>query len=128
MQCEHAYTQCDAVMREQQVLREATTYLSAVAEKVRVGLAGELGLEVTWSVGVKEDVADALIGMSELGDEAGACDLMAIATHGRRGLHRWMMGNITARVLDGTKQPLLIVRPQTTSINHEEVIEEKVIL
>lgn len=133
MSSEKEYTQGGDAMREQ-VLREATTYLSTVTEHIRNGLAAELGLNVTWSVGMKEDIADALIRMAELGEETGSyevegCDLIAMATHGRSGLQRWMMGSITERVLDGTKQPLLIVRSheQRTSTTSEST-EEKVML
>lgn len=66
---------------------------------------------------MNEDVADTLIRVAELGEETGTyevqgCDLIAMATHGRGGLQRWMLGSITERVLDGTNLPLLIVRPQ----------------
>jgi nucleotide-binding universal stress UspA family protein len=113
---EHEYTQYDEAVREQ-VLHAATSYTSTVAENTSNGIAAELALKVTCSVSVKEDVADALIRMAELGEETGSyevesCDLIAIATHGLSGLQRWMIGSITERVLDGSKLPLLIVRPQ----------------
>jgi nucleotide-binding universal stress UspA family protein len=65
-----------------------------------------------------EDVADALIRTAELGEDTGtfqACDLLALATHELSGLERWMLGSVAERVLDGTKLPLLIVRPQEQS-------------
>lgn len=100
-----------------QALQEAIGYLSTVADNLRNSWAVAPGLKVTWSVTVNEDVADTLIRMAELGEETGTykvqgCDLIAMATHGRGGLQRWMLGSITERVLDGTKLPLLIVRPQ----------------
>jgi len=115
LRSEQDYKQHDGEVREQ-ALHEATTYLSAVADSLRNGVATELGLKVTWSVTKNEDVANALIRMAELGEEAGTyevqgCDLIAMATHGRGGLQRWMLGSITERVLDGTKLSLLIVRP-----------------
>jgi nucleotide-binding universal stress UspA family protein len=42
------------------------------------------------------------------------CDLIAMATHGRGGMQRWMLGSVTERVLESTKMPLLIVRPNET--------------
>ena len=42
----------------------------------------------------------------------GSCDLIVLATHGRRGLQRWVMDSVTERVLGATKLPLLIVHPQ----------------
>lgn len=99
---------------------EATTYLSTVADTLSGGLAAVLGLKITWSVTVNEDVADALIRMAELGEDIGSfeiegCDLITIATHGRGAFQRWIIGSITERVLDGTQLPLLIVRPQERS-------------
>jgi len=38
-------------------------------------------------------------------------DLIAMTTHGRRGLPRWMLGSVTEKVLRASKVPLLIVRP-----------------
>ena len=110
------YQQQDGQVREQALL-EATTYLSTVADNLRHRVATELGLKVTLSVTVNEDVAGTLINMAELGKETGTyevqgCDLIAMATHGRGGLQRWMLGSITERVLEGTKLPLLIIRPQ----------------
>ena len=110
------FEQSSSDVREQ-AMQEAAHYLSMVAENISREWATGNGLVVTWSVAVKADVADELIRMAELGDDTGTfevqgCDLIAMATHGRGGLQRWMMGSTTERVLDGTKLPLLIVRPQ----------------
>ena len=40
------------------------------------------------------------------------CDAIALATHGRSGPARWVMGSVTERVLGTTTLPLLIVRPR----------------
>jgi len=115
LRSEQEYQQHDGQVREQ-ALHEATTYLSTVADDLRHGVAAELGLKITWSVTVNEDVSDTLIRMAELGEETKSyevqgCNLIAMATHGRGGLQRWMLGSITERVLEGTKLPLLIIRP-----------------
>lgn len=127
---EQEYQQHDGQIREQALL-QATTYLSTVADDLRHSVATGPGLEVTWSVTVNEDVANTLIRMAELGEETGTsviqrCDLIAMATHGRGGLQRWMLGSITERVLDGTKLPLLIIRPQelSTPANNGQTKEE----
>ena len=81
-------------------------------------------MKITSSVVVSEDVADALIRTAELGEDTGtfqACDLLTLATHGRVGLQRWMLGSVMERVLDGTKLPLFIVRPQE---QHTRAIRE----
>jgi nucleotide-binding universal stress UspA family protein len=72
---------------------------------------------VTWSVVVKEDVADSIIQMAEIGE---GMSLIVLATNGWGGLQHRMAGSVTGRVLEGTRLPLLIVHPQqqhTASMN-----------
>jgi hypothetical protein len=45
------------------------------------------------------------------------CDLIAMATHGRGGLQRWVMGSMAERVLGATKLPLLIIRPKNEQLH-----------
>jgi nucleotide-binding universal stress UspA family protein len=40
-----------------------------------------------------------------------AIDLIAMSTHGRTGLRRWLYGSVTAKVMHGTDRAMLIVRP-----------------
>lgn len=109
---------------------KARRYLRATAEHIREGLAApavtKLHLDVTWSVAVDTYVAETLIRTaehpeaSEGGDEVlGGCDLIAIATHGRDGLQRWVMGSVTEQVLRDSKLPLLVVPPQGQSMSIE---------
>lgn len=101
-------------------------YLSATAEHLREGLVApavaKLRLAVTWSVAVDSYVAETLIRRAEniedseeWGEMLGDCDVIALATHGRDGLQRWVMGSVTEHVLRDTKLPLLIVPPQGQS-------------
>lgn len=115
---------------------KARRYLSATAEHIRAGFVApavaKLNLDVTWSVAVDTYVAETLIRTAENveateGDEVlGDCDLLALATHGRDGLQRWVMGSVTEQVLRDTKLPLLIVPPQSQrlSIESEQMEEE----
>src|SRR5579884_2282833 len=48
-------------------------------------------------------------------EQEGGCMLIALATHGRRGLQRLLMGSVTERALRSTRLPLLVVRPQEKS-------------
>jgi nucleotide-binding universal stress UspA family protein len=43
-----------------------------------------------------------------MGDRA---DLIAITTHGRSGLARWVLGSVTAKLVHATNTPILVVRP-----------------
>jgi nucleotide-binding universal stress UspA family protein len=93
----------------------AVTYLTQVAERWQA-MVKELGISISWSVALEADVASALLSQAEPGKQgqgtAGSlgCDLIAISTHGRHGLDRWVMGSVTNRLLNTTKLPILIVR------------------
>ncbi len=93
----------------EQALSQATTYLSTVADQLRHDLAGTHQPAITWSVVTDEDVAHGILRVAEEGESADY-DLIAMATHGRSGIQRWVVGSITERVLLATKRPLLIVR------------------
>jgi nucleotide-binding universal stress UspA family protein len=43
--------------------------------------------------------------------ESGGYDLIAMSTHGRSGLGRWVLGSTADKVLHGTELPVLLVRP-----------------
>jgi nucleotide-binding universal stress UspA family protein len=96
-------------------LQGARTYLNQVEERLS-SEEKDLRLSLTHSVELASDVASALLAVSEHG-EAGKmsgsnpCDLIAISTHGRAGLERWVMGSVTERLLNTTKLPMLVVRP-----------------
>lgn len=101
---------------------KARCYLSATADHIRKGLVApavaQLNLAVTWSVAVDTYVAETLIGTTENvetseGTEVfGDCGMIVLAADGHDASQRWVMGNITERILLDTKLPLLIVPPQ----------------
>jgi hypothetical protein len=96
-------------------LSRAGAYLSQTEE----GLLPEckdLRLSLTSSTELAKDVASTLLTLAEQGkvgemSEGNPCDLIALSTHGRGGLERWVMGSVTERLLNTTMLPLLIVRP-----------------
>jgi nucleotide-binding universal stress UspA family protein len=98
----------------------ARIYLRKVTERLQSTMKN-LKFSVTSSVVFEKDVSSALLHLEEHGSEGkevqdrGGCDLIAISTHGRGGLERWVMGSVTDRLLTSTKLPMLIVRPQKTS-------------
>ncbi|HJT56721.1 MAG TPA: universal stress protein [Ktedonobacteraceae bacterium] len=115
---------------------QARRYLNATAEHIREGYVApavaRLNLDVTWSVAVDTYVAETLVRTAENaeaseGDEMlSDCNLIALATHGRDGLQRWVMGSVTEHVLRDTKLPLLIVPPreQYVPVRSEQTEEE----
>ncbi|NQW22449.1 MAG: universal stress protein [SAR202 cluster bacterium] len=98
-----------------EVIPAAYTALSdeerkAECEEYLEGLAGtirEKGLEVSTVV---------RIGMPghEIVEEAAVSDntVVAMASHGRSGISRWVMGSVADEVLRNSTSPLLLVRPQ----------------
>lgn len=81
---------------------EAEAYLASVAEKLR-----ERGYTVTWEVRtgmISDEIAAAA-------DEQ-QVDLVVIATHGRTGFRRVVLGSVAERVLRDAKPPLMMVRPE----------------
>jgi nucleotide-binding universal stress UspA family protein len=43
-------------------------------------------------------------------EEKTNADLVAMSTHGRRGLSKWVFGSVTEKVLRAGKVPVLVVR------------------
>ena len=96
--------------------REAHRYLAAVVERLTGGDGAVPDLTVTTSIAVNLNVADALVQLTGQALHAGGhFDLVAMATHGRGGLQRWMMGSVTERVLQATRLPMLVVHPTGNS-------------
>ncbi|HEV2659676.1 MAG TPA: universal stress protein [Ktedonobacteraceae bacterium] len=107
--------------------KEAESYLQTIQQRLLTEDAVDLKLHITTLVATNTDIADALIGMAEDSEGMEAvedfegCDCIAMATHGRGGLQRWLMGSITERVLHATKLPLLIIRPQKVTASDKPV-------
>jgi nucleotide-binding universal stress UspA family protein len=99
--------------------QHAWSYLTQAEEQLS-SEGKELQLALTHTVELAPDVASALLNEAEDGrvrktsddtQESYPYDLIAISTHGRAGLERWVMGSVTERLLDTSKLPMLIVRP-----------------
>jgi nucleotide-binding universal stress UspA family protein len=93
--------------------QHARTYLAQAQERLS-SKDKDLRLSLTYSVESASDVASALLRQAEHETSEGkntSYDLIALSTHGREGLERWVMGSVTDRLLNTTKLPMLIVRP-----------------
>ncbi|HXV79328.1 MAG TPA: universal stress protein [Candidatus Binatia bacterium] len=80
------------------VRRDSKQYLERVAQSFS-------GVPVT-SI-VEQGEADKTIIERAAGDKE---TLIAMATRGRSGIHRWLMGSVAEKVLRGASNPLLLVR------------------
>jgi nucleotide-binding universal stress UspA family protein len=83
------------------VKAEAISYLTAVAKRLAVD-----GLRVSVEA-VDDPVAESIL---ECAERVHA-DIIAMSTHGRSGVSRWLMGSVADRVVCGAKVPVLLIRP-----------------
>lgn len=91
---------------------EAENYLN----HVRTSFLGDLKDAV--SVAAHEgDPANLIV--TEADKEANT--VIAMATHGRSGITRWVMGSVTDKVLHATTTPLLVIRSRDGELPSEEV-------
>jgi nucleotide-binding universal stress UspA family protein len=72
-------------------------------EATRKAVAGRVSTKI-----VSGDAAEAVLACV---DEIGA-DMLAISTHGRSGLARWLFGSTATHMLEQSKVPLLVIRPK----------------
>jgi nucleotide-binding universal stress UspA family protein len=107
-------------------LEGARAYLTKVVDQLQSTMK-DLKLSISWSIACENgdsDVATTLLDMAEHGERGkeaagvGDGDVIAIATHGRDAVERWVIGSVTERILNHTKLPMLIVPPQKTKQEH----------
>jgi len=81
--------------------QQATLYLDATADRLRSAT-----VSVTTRVVVEPGIAQAVLREASL---SGA-ELVALATHGARGLRRMVLGSVADKVLRGADRPILLTR------------------
>ncbi|MCK4331456.1 MAG: universal stress protein [Dehalococcoidia bacterium] len=91
----------DMLMAE--VQQQALKYL----EKVKAGFEGR-GMKVKSEVLLGKAIESIL----QVARKENA-DLIAITTHGRTGVSRWVYGSVVNRVVEESLQPVLLIRPST---------------
>jgi len=79
---------------------KAQAYLEGVASRIR-----EQGLQVRTRVVVARHSAEAIL------EEAQASKLIALATHGRGGLKRLLLGSVADKLIRGATAPVLVYHP-----------------
>jgi nucleotide-binding universal stress UspA family protein len=82
--------------------KETQEYLDSVAKDLR-----ERGVAAKATVVVGHNVAEALLDLAH----PQRIDLVAIATHGRGGIRRLMLGSVADKLIRGAGPPALVVRP-----------------
>lgn len=94
----------------------ATGVLPATAEAERSAARESLerakkrlqqkGINARTTIRHGEDAALEITDYAEVND----VDLIAMSTHGRSGVSRWIFGSVAEKVLRGTNKPILLVR------------------
>lgn len=80
---------------------QATAYLEGVAARLRSST-----VKVSTRVVVEPGVAQAVLHEASLAN----AELVALATHGARGLRRMVLGSVADKVLRGADRPVLLTR------------------
>jgi nucleotide-binding universal stress UspA family protein len=84
-----------------QIKNESESYLASKASSLEAQ-----GVVNVSTVAMEGSAADAIISLSH----ATSDDLVALSSHGRSGLQRWVLGSVTEKVLRHCEDPVLVVR------------------
>ena len=95
------YAHAGSLDVEAEVETEAIEYLKSVTEKLRTE-----GLNARWRLR-KGSPAHQLVELAQDTPQ----DIIAITTHGRSGLSRWVLGSITEALVRASGDPVLIIAP-----------------
>ncbi len=85
-------------------LARAKEYLGSVGEPLR-----RAGLNVS-AIAQEGDPATKILEQAEKEPTT----LIAMSTHGRSGMTRWVLGSVTSKVLQATDNPMLVIHPHET--------------
>lgn len=96
----HVFPGKDPTEAEVEVVRNAEKYLVSIASKVT---AKGFDVEVHVRYG---DVAEEILSHSRRNE----IDLIAMSTHGRSGLGRWLLGSVTEKIVRHSEKPVLLLR------------------
>ena len=89
-----------------QASSEASQYLAKKVEQLRAQ-----GLPQVSSVLVEGTTEGAAVAIVDIAKKS-ADSLLALSTHGRSGIGRWLLGSVTERVVRHTSNPVIVIRPR----------------
>jgi nucleotide-binding universal stress UspA family protein len=98
------------VLPESGVLPKTAVKQREEAEEHLMGVEQELlssGVNARHTIRHGADAAAEIVDYAEVNN----IDLIAMSTHGRTGVGRWVFGSVADRVWRGTTKPILLVRP-----------------
>ncbi|HEX7736511.1 MAG TPA: universal stress protein [Ktedonobacteraceae bacterium] len=101
----------DLLQKDEQ--SKAERYLQAYAQQISTGILAGANVTVTTEAVVHTDVAETVLKrvQAEATQTGPASTLIALATHGRSGVKRALLGSVTEHVFGATMVPLFIVCP-----------------
>ena len=110
----------DGLQKEERQAAERA--LQALAQRLVLSNPMASHCVITTSVSINPDVAGTIVKQARLvtDGEAPYYDLVALATHGRTGFKRAMLGSVTEHVFGATPLPLLVVRPPIAQSGGEQ--------
>ena len=80
---------------------DAEDYLKGVKQRFL-----DKGINARFTIRHGSDEAAEIVDYAEVND----VDLIAMSTHGRTGVSRWVFGSVASKVLHGASKPVLLVR------------------
>lgn len=117
---EHAQ-QGHTARAKQAAIQETQVYLHKIQHQCLETVQGNRPCQITTSFAISTDVAGTLLAIAEMGQGESTsipCDIIALATHGRSGLTRWVLGSIAERLIEASHLPVLLIRPQQFQLPH----------
>ena len=107
----------------QEVYEQAEKYLEGLTHRIFLTIAPEIPLDINFTVRCDEEIADRLISVANL-MEVPPLSAIAVATHGRHGIPRWMLGSVTEDILTQTMLPVLVLKHVEDKGDKEKVLTE----
>jgi len=100
----HTYPTMETLKREQQEKKQANNYINRLGARLK---GKGISTRVVFNDELLASAAEEIIKLAE----EGKFSMVAMATHGRSGVGRWVFGSNANKVLNEGSTPLLLVRP-----------------
>jgi nucleotide-binding universal stress UspA family protein len=96
-------------------VEEGERYLDGVRRQLEVQYAAQqTAIRTVTTIGDPSEVIASVAPSSGPADATFTADILILATHGRGGLGRWLLGSVADAVLAHTTLPLLLLHPLST--------------
>jgi nucleotide-binding universal stress UspA family protein len=112
---EYGYNRRLVEALHKQMWQDAEAYLQEMQRQPEIA-----SLKVTPLL-CEGDVAQSIIDAIEQYD----VDTVVMATHGRGGLSRWVLGSVADRIVRGSPVPVLLIRAAPVRVKDEEVVARR---